>query len=40
MRIFVVACIVAAVVATGAAVVLYRFQEPVAVAFTTSAARI
>ncbi len=40
MRIFVIACIAAAVIATGAAVVLYQFQESVAVAFTTSAARI
>ena len=40
MRVFVVSCIVAAVIATGAAMVLYQFQEPVAVAFTTSAARI
>jgi hypothetical protein len=40
MRIFVVACVAAAVIAIGAAVVLHNFQEPVAVAFTTSAARI
>jgi hypothetical protein len=40
MRIFVVACVAAAVIAIGAAVVLQNFQEPVAVAFTTSAARI
>jgi hypothetical protein len=40
MRIFSVSCAAAAVIAIGAAVVLHYFQEPVAVAFTTSAARI
>jgi hypothetical protein len=40
MRIFVVSCIAAAIIATGAAVVLHQFQEPVTVAFTTSGARI
>jgi hypothetical protein len=40
MRIFTIACMIAAVIAVAAAVVLHQFQEPVAVAFTTSAARI
>jgi hypothetical protein len=40
MRTFLVSCLVAAVLATGAAVTLHTFQEPAAVAFTTSAARI
>jgi hypothetical protein len=40
MRIFAVSCIAAAAIAIGAAVVLQHFQEPVAVAFTTSGARI
>jgi hypothetical protein len=40
MRVFTIACMIAAVIAVGASVVLYQFQEPVAVAFTTSAARI
>jgi hypothetical protein len=40
MRAFIVACIAAAVIAIGAVVVLNRVQEPVNVAFTTSAVRI
>ena len=40
MRIFTVSCIAAAIIAIGAAVVLHHFQKPVAVAFTTSGARI
>jgi hypothetical protein len=40
MRAFIVACIAAAVIAIGAVVVLDRMQEPVDVAFTTSAVRI
>ncbi|HEY6995120.1 MAG TPA: hypothetical protein VH397_15525 [Xanthobacteraceae bacterium] len=40
MRAFIVACIAAAVIAIGAVVVLNRVQEPVDVAFTTSAVRI
>jgi hypothetical protein len=40
MRIFTIACIAAAVIAVGGAVWLNSIQEPVAVAFTTSAARI
>jgi hypothetical protein len=40
MRIFVVSCIAAAVIAIAAAMVLHHFQEPVTVAFTSSAARI
>src|SRR5258708_35948252 len=40
MRIFIISCVAAAVIAIGFAVVLHEFQEPVAVAFTTSAARI
>lgn len=37
---FIVACIVAAVIAIGAVVVLNHVQEPVDVAFATSAVRI
>jgi hypothetical protein len=40
MRTFIVACIAAAVIAVCAVVVLNRFQEPVDVAFATSAVRI
>jgi hypothetical protein len=40
MRAFIVACIAAAVIAIGAVVVLDRMQEPVDVAFATSAVRI
>jgi hypothetical protein len=40
MRAFIVACIAAAVIAICAVVVLNRFQEPVDVAYTTSAVRI
>jgi hypothetical protein len=40
MRIFVVSCVAAAVIAIGAAVALQHFRKPVAVAFTTSGARI
>ncbi len=40
MRAFLVACVVAAVVAVCAVVVLNGIQEPVNVAFTTSAVRI
>jgi hypothetical protein len=40
MWVFIVSCVVAAAVAIGAAVLLQKFQEPVAVAFTTSSARI
>ncbi len=40
MRAFLVACVVAAVVAVCAVVVLNSIQEPVNVAFTTSAVRI
>jgi hypothetical protein len=40
MRTFVVACIAAAVIAVCAVLVLNRIQEPVSVAFTTSAVRI
>jgi hypothetical protein len=40
MRAFIVACIAAAVIAIAAVVVLDRVQEPVNVAFTTSAVRI
>jgi hypothetical protein len=40
MRIFIVACVVAAVVAICAVVVLNGIQEPVNIAFTTSAVRI
>lgn len=40
MPTFIIACIVAAVLAVCAVVVLNRIQEPVNVAFTTSAVRI
>ena len=40
MRTFIVACIAAVVIAVCAVVVLNSFQEPVDVAFATSAVRI
>jgi hypothetical protein len=40
MRAFIAACLAAAVIAVIAVVVLNRVQEPVDVAFTTSAVRI
>jgi hypothetical protein len=40
MRTFIVACVAAAVIAICAVLVLNRIQEPVSVAFTTSAVRI
>jgi hypothetical protein len=40
MKIFFVACIAAAVIAIGGVAVLSGIQEPVSVAFTTSAVRI
>jgi len=40
MRAFIAACLVAAVIAVCAVVVLNHVQEPVDVAFTTSAVRI
>jgi hypothetical protein len=40
MRTFLLACLVAAVIAAAGAVILHGFQEPVAVAFSTSAVRI
>jgi hypothetical protein len=40
MKIFLVACLTAAIVAIVAAVILNHVQEPVDVAFTTSAVRI
>ncbi|MGZ3320184.1 MAG: hypothetical protein ACXU9C_04295 [Xanthobacteraceae bacterium] len=40
MRAFIVACIAAVVIAVCGVVVLNSFQEPVNVAFTTSAVRI
>jgi len=40
MRVFIVSCIAAAVIAIGSAVVLHEFQEPAAAAFTTSGVRI
>ena len=40
MRAFLIACIAAAVIATGAGVTLYQFQESAAAAFSTSAVRI
>jgi hypothetical protein len=40
MKIFSIACIAAALLAIAAVVVLSKIQEPVSVAFTTSAVRI
>jgi hypothetical protein len=40
MRAFIAACIAAAIIAVCAVVILNRVQEPVDVAFATSAARI
>jgi hypothetical protein len=40
MKTFIVACIVAAIIAVGGVIVLNHIQEPVAVAFTTSGVRI
>jgi hypothetical protein len=40
MRVFIMACVAAAAIALGAAAVLYYFQEPAAVAFSTSAVRL
>jgi hypothetical protein len=40
MKIFAIACITAAVIAIAAVAVLSGIQEPVSVAFTTSAVRI
>jgi hypothetical protein len=40
MRTFIVSLIAAAVISVGAAAVLSRFQEPAAVAFSTSAVRL
>jgi hypothetical protein len=40
MKVFLVACVAAAIVAIVAAVILDQVQEPVDVAFTTSAVRI
>lgn len=40
MRSFVLACLAAAVVAIGAAVILEHYQRPASVAFTSTGARI
>jgi hypothetical protein len=40
MRVFIISCIIAAVLAIGAAVVLHGYQEPAAVAFTMSGVRV
>ena len=40
MKVFIVACIAAAVIAVGGVAVLNGIQKPVDVAFTTSAVRI
>jgi hypothetical protein len=40
MRVFIAACIAAAIIAICAVVVLNQFQEPVNVGFTTSAVRV
>jgi hypothetical protein len=40
MRVFIISCTAAAILAIASALVLYQYQEPVSVAFTTSAARI
>jgi hypothetical protein len=40
IRTFLISCAAAAVIASVAAVILYRFQEPAEVAFSTSSVRI
>jgi hypothetical protein len=40
MRVFLVSVTAAVVIAIGAAAVLYTFQKPASVAFSTSAARL
>jgi hypothetical protein len=40
MRVFLMSCLAAALIATTAAVALYFFQEPVQVAFTTESVRL
>jgi hypothetical protein len=40
MWIYIISCVAAAAIAIGAAVSLEKFQEPAAVAFTTSGVRI
>jgi uncharacterized membrane protein YfcA len=40
IRTFLISCIAAAIIAVCAAATLYQYQEPVAVAFSTSAVRI
>jgi hypothetical protein len=40
MRVFVFACIIAAIAAIGSALVLHQYQESAEVAFATSAVRI
>jgi hypothetical protein len=40
MRSFVAACVAAVIIAIGGAVVLNHYQEPVEVAYSTSAVRI
>jgi hypothetical protein len=39
-RTFLISCIAAAVISIGAAVILHQYQEPAAVAFSTSAVRL
>jgi hypothetical protein len=40
IRTFLISCIAAAVISIGAAVILHQYQEPAAVAFSTSAVRL
>jgi hypothetical protein len=40
MRAFIMACIAVVAIALGAAAILFHFQEPAAVAFSTSAVRL
>ncbi len=40
MRVFLVSCLAAAILATGAAIVLYQVNKPVEVAYTSSSVRL
>lgn len=40
MKSFIAACVIAVVIAVGGAVVLERFQEPAAQAFSTTSTRV
>ncbi len=40
MRVFIISCIIAAILAIGGAVVLHEFQKPSEVAFTMAGVRV